>query len=125
MAHTLHQGCEKLLRAVEALQTADEAGLHYTELQELLEFPESDKNSGWISHGLRQQGFLCQVEGTRLYILRDAPVSQGYWVRHRELGVVKVTYAREGFPMVKVRKLGEVKEDDAEVRVLRSELSGS
>lgn len=118
-------GFEFTIKCVDALQAAGEEGIDGFELFRIggLE-AKTDGCIGYLAHALRLLGYLVQRENNRLCILPDVEAQTGMWMRHPEYGVVKVSWARDGFPLVKVRKLGTVFELGNEFRVQRSELSG-
>lgn len=95
-------------------------GLPYADAMAMCPIRNVDNHAGWLVHELRKEGFLVQVEDNHLFILCDAPIRTGMWLRHRMLGVVKCEWERTGFPMVKVRAL----ESEIEHRVSRADLSG-
>lgn len=99
-------------------------GVPCDEAMERCPIRSADHQAGWLVNELRREGFLIQVEDNTLFILPDAPCRTGMWMRHPEYGVVKVSWARDGFPMVRVRKLGTVSDLGNEFRVRREELLG-
>lgn len=117
-------GLKMGLAVAELLLVRGETGVYYTEVCEIFGISDSDKNLGWLVGFLRSEGFLVQVEEAQLSILPEAPIRQGMWVRHLEHGLVKVFWARDGFPCVNVRKLHDARTPGTEFRVRREELSG-
>lgn len=116
---------QKVLEAALALQKAGEDGLNGEELLGAIDRSPKDHGASYLVRALREHGFLVQQKELTNFILPDAPIRQGFWVRHKTFGVVRVQYERAGFPSVLVVKLGDAKIEGASIRVQRSDLSGT
>jgi hypothetical protein len=116
---------EVVIEFVEALQAVGAEGIIRADWFKQRGYTCNDHNTGYIAHKLRKNGYLIQGELDRLFILPEAEIKKGAWVRHSKLGVVMVTFARDGFDCVMVAPLGQVfGKSKVRIKVRRDELSG-